>query len=238
MKMLDIPQAKSSELNKLLFGDQDHWFLPEILLRTLVMYIVVLIGLRLMGKRGVRQLSVFELVVIIGLGSAAGDPMFYEEVGLLSAVVVFVAVIAFYRFTTYLTAKSKKVEQLIEGKTVCLIEDGKFCIESFKKEDLAQDEFFSELRLKGISQLGQVDRAYLELSGELSVFYFADEAVKPGLSILPHEFDKQVTAIVETNLYACTRCGNTQRIEGNTAGTCTVCNGKKWVKAVSHKRVS
>ncbi|RXK85318.1 DUF421 domain-containing protein [Filimonas effusa] len=236
MTLGDISQAQPSALNKLLFGDQDHWFLPEILLRTLVMYIVVLIGLRLMGKRGVRQLSVFELVVIIGLGSAAGDPMFYQEVGLLSAVAVFVAVITFYRFTTYLTAKSKKVEQLIEGKTVCLIEDGKFCIDSFKKEDLAQDEFFSELRLKGVSQLGQVDRAYLELSGELSVFYFADEAVKPGLSILPHEFDKQVTTIVETDVYACTRCGNTQKIAGSAA-VCAVCEGKKWVKAVAHKRV-
>lgn len=228
----------SSELQKLLFGDQDHWFIAEILLRTFIMYLVVLLGLRLMGKRGVRQLSVFELVVIIGLGSAAGDPMFYEEVGLLSAVAVFVSVIAFYRLTTYFTAKSEKIERLIEGKTVCLIEDGKFCIDSFSKEDLAQDEFFSELRVKGVSQLGQVDRAYLEISGELSVFYFPDEAVKPGLSILPHEFQKQVMEVSDSGLYACTHCGQTQKIEAGSNGRCLVCCGHKWVKAVSHKRVT
>jgi uncharacterized membrane protein YcaP (DUF421 family) len=63
-------------------GSEDWEFLFEIGLRTFFMYIIILFGLRLLGKRGVKQLSIFELVVIISLGSAAGDPMFYKEVGL------------------------------------------------------------------------------------------------------------------------------------------------------------
>lgn len=225
------------DLEALLFGEQDAWFLAEILFRTVVMYLVLVGGLRLMGKRGVRQLTIFELVVIIGLGSAAGDPMFYKEVGILSAITVFVTIISIYRLTTYFITKSKKVEQLVEGKTICLIEDGRFCVESFDKEDLAQDEFFSELRVKGISHIGQVHRAYLEVSGEISVFPFSDEEIRPGLPILPHEFQNQLLNINESGIYACVHCGKTEHLKAVTSTNCSICKENKWVKAVSRKRI-
>jgi uncharacterized membrane protein YcaP (DUF421 family) len=224
--------------HQFLFGETEPWFILQILLRTVVMYLVLLFGLRLMGKRGVRQLTIFELVVIIGLGSAAGDPMFYAEVGVLSAIAVFVTVIAIYRITTYLTGKSKVFERIVEGRTVCLIEEGKFCVNSFNKEELAQDEFFAELRIKGISQLGQVDRAYLEISGDLSVFYFKDEEVKPGLPILPHKFEKQFIVVPDNTIYACAHCGKTQEITSGNSLTCPECNKNKWVKAADDIRVS
>jgi uncharacterized membrane protein YcaP (DUF421 family) len=85
-----------------LVGSEDTSFLIEISVRTIIMYIIILVGLRLLGKRGVKQLSVFELVVIISLGSAAGDPMFYKEIGLLIPVVIFTIIVAAYRLTTYL----------------------------------------------------------------------------------------------------------------------------------------
>ncbi len=234
MSLLQI----GTEWQKLLFGDKDFVFMAEVVLRTVVMYALLLIGLRLMGKRGVRQLSVFELVVIIGLGSAAGDPMFYEEVGIVSAIVVFAVVIAGYRLTTWLTVKSKRVEKLVEGETVCLIADGKFCIADFDKEDLAQDEFFSELRCKSVSHLGQVERAYLEVSGEVSVFFYADEEVKYGLPVLPHEFKQKLQNIPDAGMYACRNCGNTVDISAPTSKyECTECQRHHWVKAVNRKRI-
>ena len=81
-------------------GSEDWSFLIETGFRTLVMFTVVLIGLTILGKRGVKQLSVFELVVIIGLGSAAGDPMFYKDVGLIPAIIVFVIIISLYSWVT------------------------------------------------------------------------------------------------------------------------------------------
>lgn len=78
----------SIDWTKLLVGEENIEFLIEISIRTIIMYFIILIGLRLLGKRGVRQLSVFELVVIISLGSAAGDPMFYKEIGLLTPIVI------------------------------------------------------------------------------------------------------------------------------------------------------
>lgn len=73
--------SESFDLKQILLGSEEWSFLLETVLRTSIMFLIIIFGLRLLGKRGVKQLSVFELVVIIGLGSAAGDPMFYKDVG-------------------------------------------------------------------------------------------------------------------------------------------------------------
>jgi len=219
-----------------LFGEE-HWsFLLEIVLRTILMYFIILIGLRLLGKRGVRQLSVFELVVIISLGSAAGDPMFYKEIGLLTPIVIFAVIVGAYRLTTYLMAKSSTFDDLVEGKCTYVIIDGEFSIENFKKEDLAFDEFFSELRQQSVSHLGQIRLAILETSGNVSIFFYDDKDVKPGLPILPHLFDRRCKQISDEDDYACSFCGSVQKIAPCNEQTCTKCGHKKWVKAISETR--
>ncbi|MGA9650441.1 MAG: DUF421 domain-containing protein, partial [Pedobacter sp.] len=82
---------------KMMVGEEKWGFLIEIAIRTILMYFIILIGLRLLGKRGVRQLSVFEMVVIISLGSAAGDPMFYKEIGLMVPIAIFAIIVGAYR---------------------------------------------------------------------------------------------------------------------------------------------
>src|SRR5688572_27455690 len=126
----------------LMLGDENWDFLPEIMLRTVIMFTVVVVSLRLLGKRGVKQLSIFELVVIISLGSAAGDPMFYKDVGILPAIVVFAIIVGLYSLITYFIGKNKRFEDLVEGKPVCLIKNGAFSIKNFSKEALGEDEFF------------------------------------------------------------------------------------------------
>jgi len=101
---------------ELLMGGEEWSFLLETVLRTLIMFIVIMISLRILGKRGVKQLSVFELVVIIGLGSAAGDPMFYKDVGILPALAVFTMIVILYTSITYFIGKNKNFEELVEVK--------------------------------------------------------------------------------------------------------------------------
>ena len=156
---------------ELFLGTEDWGFLLEIVLRTIIMFLTIIISLRVLGKRGVKQLSIFELVVIIGLGSAAGDPMFYKEVGIVSSMLVFLVIIILYSSITALIGRFKKIENLFEGKAICLIEHGVFSIENFKKENLGSDEFFAELRVKGISHLGQIEFAIEEVSGDINVFF-------------------------------------------------------------------
>jgi uncharacterized membrane protein YcaP (DUF421 family) len=219
------------EWKRLLFNDLPGKFLLEVIFRSLVMFIVLLIALRVTGKRGVRQLSIFEIVIIIALGSAGGDPMFYEDVGLIPAIIVFIVIISLYRLVTWLIGKSRWFQILVEGKTVWVINEGRFYIERFAKEGLAQDEFFSELRTKSIEHLGQVKNAFLEPSGEISIFYYADSDVKHGMPLLPHLFNNKSESIPAPGIYSCTFCGFTQHLEAGKA-ICEICDGIEWVEAI------
>ncbi len=231
-------QIKNFSWKELMLGSEEWIFLPEVIVRTLVMFLVVLISLSILGKRGVKQLSVFELVVIIGLGSAAGDPMFYKDVGLIPAIIVFIMIIGLYSFVTHWVGKSKKLERLVEGSPVCLIKDGRFAIDNFRKEALGQDEFFAELRLKAISHLGQVENAIIETNGGISVFFYSDEEVKYGLPVMPHSLDKQVTEINRAGFYSCVFCGYSKESELVAQLICPVCKKDKWVEASNKKRIS
>jgi len=224
------------EWKRLLFNDLPIQFLFEVVFRTIIMFLVVLVTLRFTGKRGVKQLSVFEVVIVISLGSAAGDPMFYEDVGLVPAIAVFLVIITMYRGVTWLLGKSKRFENFIEGKVECIIEDGQFSLQTFEREDLAQDEFFAEMRLKSIEHLGQVRNAYMETNGAISLYFYEDEDVKFGLPIRPQLFNLRTTVIQKSGIYACTFCANTQKLEPTT-GICTVCNRSEWVLAINTKRI-
>jgi len=223
---------------ELFLGTEDWAFLLEIVLRTIIMFLTIIIGLRALGKRGVKQLSIFELVVIIGLGSAAGDPMFYKEVGIVSSIIVFIVIIILYSTITKLIGRFKKIENLLEGKAMCLIENGIFAIDNFKKENLGSDEFFAELRLKGVSQLGQIELAIEEVSGDISVFFFEDEKVKYGLPIMLHSLDDPLRNIEEPGYYSCTFCGYTEEKHSGNAGSCKNCGKHNWVEASNRLRIT
>ena len=225
------------EWKELLLGSEEWQFLLETVLRTSVMFIIILTGLRILGKTGIKQLSVFELVVIIGLGSAAGDPMFYKDVGVLPALTVFIIVISLHSLVTYLIGKNKAFELLVEGRPVCLIKGGAFSIENFKKEALGEDEFFSELRIHGVSQLGQVEEAIEESSGEISIFFYEDEEVKYGLPIMPGSLKSATVAISEKAHYSCIFCGYTKELEPVSKQSCAQCKKTEWVKSSRRKRI-
>src|SRR5687768_15781301 len=179
----------------LLLGSEEWTFLAETAFRTLVMFIVILLSLRLLGKRGIKQLSVFELGVIIGLGSAAGDPMFYKDVGLIPGIIVFVMVISLYRLITFLINKSRRFEFFVEGSPRTIVKDGCFLVENFKKELTSIDEFFSQLRMRSVSHLGQVKQAIIETNGEVSIYYFPDNEVQHGLPIIPELIDQKIKSV-------------------------------------------
>lgn len=222
---------------ELLLGDEDWSFLPEMFFRTFIMFVVVIVSLRVLGKRGVKQLSIFELVVIISLGSAAGDPMLYREVGLLTSSLVFVIIIGVYSLITFLISKSPRFEHIMEGRPASLIKDGVFSIENFSKEALGEEEFLSALRMQGVSQLGQIEEAIEESSGSISIFYFSDEEVRYGLPIMPDLLTAWQEKITEAGYYACKFCGYTENLNPVSSHSCPKCQKLKWVKASNKKRI-
>ena len=226
-------------INKEFFTGSEEWnFLWNIGFRTFIMFAVIIAGVKILGKRGVKQLSIFELVVIIGLGSAAGDPMLYKETGVVSAILVFVVVITLYRIVTYLVERFHFVEKFFEGSPNCLVRNGEFIPDNFRKGTLGTEELFSSLRRKGVSQLGQVELAIEEISGDVSVFFFESEKVKYGLPILPGSFNNKLNYIEKEGYYACGFCGHTEIKTSGPAGKCGVCGTGSWFIASNEKRVS
>ncbi len=222
---------------RILLNDAPISFLLEIVLRSTIMFMALIIVLKIAGKRGIKQLSIFELVIIISLGSAAGDPMLYEDVGILPAMTVFIIVLLLYRLITWLMNKSDLIERFLEGKPVCLLDNGKFSYQTFSRESLAADELFAELRLRNVEHLGQVKKAYIETSGNISIFFYEDEDVRPGLPILPETFENQLQSIHEIGSYCCCKCGEVAILNsGNYA--CKNCGGIKWVLPIQTKRIS
>lgn len=235
--MVDISNIMDFDWHRILFSDQEYSFFWEILFRTPLMFLAVVVVLKFTGKRGVQQLSIFEMVMIITLGSAAGDSMFYDDVGILHAVAVFVLVLAVYRVLIWLITKFEWFELMIEGKPIYIIRDGKMCLKELKSKELGSDEFLGTLRGQHVDQLGQVKYAVLEDTGSLSVFYFPDDEVLPGLPILPDEYQSKSRKVVKAGLYACAKCARTYELQPVEDHPCPTCKSLEWVEAVHRKRI-
>ena len=125
----------------------------------------------------------------------------------------------------------------MEGKTVCLIKNGVSSIGNFSKEALGVDEFFAALRMQGVSQLGQIEEAIVESSGNISIFYYPEEELKYGLPIMPDSLDSWCQKINDTDQYSCIFCSYTEKMKPATKYTCPKCKKSKWVKASNKKRI-
>ncbi|MDP9494288.1 MAG: DUF421 domain-containing protein, partial [Actinomycetota bacterium] len=160
-------------------------FTLEIVLRTIIMYSYTLAIVRVLGKRGLGHLSPFELVIIVALGSAVGDPMFYPDVPLLHGIIVITVVVGMQRVLEEITERAPRLETILESKVRRLVKDGVVDDQALERESLSETELFSALREREIEHLGQVRLAYLEPSGMITVFKVTDEAVAQGRSVLP-----------------------------------------------------
>lgn len=225
-------------IHQLLLGNEDWTFLWAVALRTTLMFLVILGGLRLMGKRGISQLSVFELGVIIGLGSAAGDPMFYKDVGLLPCLLVFTLVLGLYLGLERLMNRHRGLANKLEGQAVDIVRDGALLYRAVEHEELTINELFTQLRLGNVSHLGQVRRAILEPNGRMSLFYAPDDEVRPGLPVLPDLFERRFHMIPVRDHYSCARCGFTALLDAGEETRCPTCDHDEWTRALAERRVT
>lgn len=221
-------------MENLFINEEGFSFLKELLIRTSIMFVAVIVVLRLSGRKGVRQLSLFEVAIILTMGSAAGDPMFQKDVPLIYGISVLFAIIILYKVFTYIASKSERFHNILEGTEMIVVKDGVFEIKHEFDNNFSQQEFFSELRNMSVEHLGQVREAIMEADGSLSVLFFEDKDVQYGLPLFPTSYqivDRQCT----TGPWACMFCGHTtlQQLK-----SCPRCNRKKWTQAIRTKRIT
>lgn len=183
-----VQEVSPFDLQRMFLGDNfSTLLLLEVAFRTAFMYVVALILVRFIGKRGLGQLSPFEYLVVIAMGSAAGDPMFYPDVPLVHGVLVLSAIVLLQKSLIAVSGKSHSINNFVESTPTMLIKDGTVLRNKVTQEGLALDELLMKLREAGITHVGQIEFAYLEPSGSLSVFRYGREGPRRGESTLPDD---------------------------------------------------
>ena len=140
-----------------------------IVLRTAVIYLVILIGLRLAGKREIGQMAIFDLVMLLLISNAVQNAMVGPDVslvgGILAAAVLLVMNFAIARTRLYFPV----VRRLVEGTPTLLVLHGKILSRNLHREGLDQETLETALREHGIAEVSEVEMAVLEVDGSISV---------------------------------------------------------------------
>jgi uncharacterized membrane protein YcaP (DUF421 family) len=214
-----------------LFGQAPGEFLIEVLIRTLVIYVLLLLVLKLMGKRMDGQISIIEMGVMIVLGAILGVATQIPDRGILMAAAALLCVLVFQRGINWLNVKSSKIENVTNGSLNILVKDGVLQLDEMKAARITRQNLFASLRGRQIFNLGKVRRVYFEGCGFMNVYEDARE--KSGLPVFPSGEDEfiKTKASVDENHIACRNCGWVTGVEDRNTN-CKHCGERKWMQAI------
>jgi len=221
---------------RIFWGDAPPLFLAEITFRVLVIWLWTVLLLRWIGGRSISQLSLVEFLLVIALGSAVGDALFYPDVPLIHCMVVITVVICLDKLLGFLLSRSPAMEDAIEGRSVEFVRDGIIDCARMRKLNFGHDELFEQLRLNGVGNVSEVRAAYLETNGMISVFKRDDAPL--GLSIEP-PWDVEPPVELKADApaqepVACPNCATVlSRPASGRLPRCPTCDSPVWHKASS-----
>ncbi len=137
--------------------------------RTVILYLLVVITMRLMGKRQIGQLQPFELVVAIMISELAAVPMQNTGIPLVNGIIPILTLLAAQLLTSFISLKSVTLRAIICGRPSILIENGKINENMLRNEMYSLNDLLEQLRSKNIPNIADVEFAILETNGQLSV---------------------------------------------------------------------
>ncbi len=148
----------------------DH-AVTDVIIRTVIIFLYTFVVLRLSGRHQLAQLTLFDFLIVIALGSAVGDAMIYSEntVRLTYSMVAIAVVAIIHLIFIKLSEKNYFVHTVLYGKPIILVQDGRMVEKNLRKEDLTFDDLKSLLREQGFGDLKRVKYAYFEPTGKISV---------------------------------------------------------------------
>ena len=138
-------------------------------IRSILLYIIVLIVMRIMGKREIGQLQPFELAISIMIADLASTPMADSGIPLTNGVIPILALLVMHLLISLLNIKSIKAREILCGKPAILIYRGRIDEKMLKKERFTINELEERLRGNNIVNIGDVEYAILETSGQITV---------------------------------------------------------------------
>ncbi|WP_432355753.1 DUF421 domain-containing protein [Sporosarcina sp. A2] len=144
--------------------------------RTLFLYALIVLILRLMGKREVGELSVIDVVVFVIIAEVAAFALDSPDRKLINSVLPMLVLLVIQYVSSLVSLKNKKFRDIVDGDTTVIIQDGKILEEEMRKQRYNLDDLFQQLREQKVGSVFEVAYAYLEPSGNLAVFKYGETA--------------------------------------------------------------
>ena len=163
----------------------------QILLRSLALFFLVWVAIRLMGKRNISQINPFNFISYIVIAIVA-SLMSLNLVHLFYGFIVLIVWVAFPIALDYLSIKSKVMHQLINGKETVLIKHGKIMEENLMRARMTGEDLLAQLRSKNAFNIGDVEFAVMETNGNINPYLKSDK--KP---VTPHDLGQKVAPQAE-----------------------------------------
>lgn len=138
-------------------------------LRTIILYLLVVVGLRIMGKRQIGEMQPSELVVAIMISDLASIPMQDIGIPLLSGIIPIFTLIIMEIVLSQISLKSRKFRNMLTGKPNVIIHNGHLLREEMKKLRFNNDDLKEQLRIQGYVKIDDIQYAILETNGQLSI---------------------------------------------------------------------
>ena len=143
--------------------------LLEIAGRSVAVYVAIILGIKIFGKKELSQLSVIDLVFILLISNSVQNAMVGSNTSLAGGVTVAASLFIVNYILKQFLFREKKVSQWIQGSPVILIHEGKIVEEHLKNERITHDELDAAIREHGVSSMEEVNLAILEVDGTISI---------------------------------------------------------------------
>jgi len=140
----------------------------DIVLRTILVFGVLLVLMRVIGRRELSSLQPFDLILLIILGDAVQQGLTQDDYSLTGAFLVIFTFAVLQVFVSWVGYKFPKARPVLEGEPIVIVQDGKLIERNLRRERLTEDEIAEEARSSGIAHLAEVRWAVLETNGKIS----------------------------------------------------------------------
>lgn len=165
----------------------------DIVLRITVVYLFVLVGLRILGKREFGQLSPLELVSLLMIPEVVSQAMVGSDYSLTTGLTGLATLLVLVFLTSLLVQRFESVEHFIAGQPTVLVRDGEFIARAMNRMRVTPEEVFTEMRKAGMEHLSEVKWAILEPDGSIAIVARGEPESAPGAP--PHPRDERKKGI-------------------------------------------
>jgi uncharacterized membrane protein YcaP (DUF421 family) len=140
----------------------------DLVVRAVVLYLLIFLVTRVVGRRELSSLAPFDLILLIVLGDAIQQGLTQDDYSVTGAFIVVITIVLLQVGTSYLSFRVKPLRRVLEGEPIVILQDGQVIDRNLVRERLTREEIAEEARQQQIDSLDQVAWAVLEPSGKIS----------------------------------------------------------------------